>query len=357
MPSYRGEEWIGHALAIDRRRGGRWTRAADDRRQPDAGGPPDRRGFRGSRSPARDCARGSGKLARQGQFRRRRLAQSTHVCLLCVDDVWLPGRAATVRSWIDAAPRAVLHLAPTTIIDRLGRELGIWRCPLPTRASSHSRRWRNGCWFRISSPHPHRVPPGCVDRCGGLDDNLWYTADWDIWLKLPPPVRSTTTPEITTGFRIHRGSLTMTGSRNSAEVNSRCAAFWKDTFRAWSALAIRRARGTRFDRGQFRPGFGGRGIPRVVGSAGQRSAAAAGRYPPISSRHSPARTGGAQGPRAYAGIASDGLQPLDLDEPEQEGAEYDLRAQCEHGHGWYRDAHDLPGTRPPNDVCPHRTTA
>ena len=60
------------------------------------------------------------------------LAQSPYVCLLSVDDVWLPGRAAAVRAWIEAAPSAVLHLAPTAIIDRHGRELGIWRCPLPT---------------------------------------------------------------------------------------------------------------------------------------------------------------------------------------------------------------------------------
>jgi glycosyltransferase involved in cell wall biosynthesis len=55
------------------------------------------------------------------------LAQSNHICLLCVDDVWLAGRTTAVRGWLDAAPEAPLHLAPSAIIDRFGQRLGICR--------------------------------------------------------------------------------------------------------------------------------------------------------------------------------------------------------------------------------------
>ena len=50
--------------------------------------------------------------------------------------------------------------------------------------------------------------------CGGADEDLWYTADWDVWLKLAGlgPVRYHNL--ITVGFRIHASSLTATGSRN-----------------------------------------------------------------------------------------------------------------------------------------------
>src|SRR3954465_13823979 len=58
-------------------------------------------------------------------------ARASHVCMLCQDDLWLPGRAAAIRKWIEDAPQAVLHLAPTAIVDHHGRALGIWRCPLP----------------------------------------------------------------------------------------------------------------------------------------------------------------------------------------------------------------------------------
>ena len=40
------------------------------------------------------------------------------------------GRIAAVRQWIADRPDAVLHLAPTAIIDRHDSRLGTWRCPL-----------------------------------------------------------------------------------------------------------------------------------------------------------------------------------------------------------------------------------
>jgi len=59
------------------------------------------------------------------------MAESSHICWLGVDDLWLPGRARAVRAWVEAAPDAPLHLAPSEIIDKGGRRLGVWRCPLP----------------------------------------------------------------------------------------------------------------------------------------------------------------------------------------------------------------------------------
>lgn len=53
-------------------------------------------------------------------------------------------------------------------------------------------------------------------RDGGLDATLWYTADWDLWLRLmrSGPVAWEPTPQV--AFRIHAGSLTLTGSRDGA---------------------------------------------------------------------------------------------------------------------------------------------
>ena len=147
------------------------------------------------------------------------LAQSTYVCLLSVDDVWLPGRAAAVHAWIEAAPSAVLHLAPTAIIDRHGSELGIWRCPLPTSRGLSFETVAERLLVQnfIASPTPVFRRDAWI-ASGGLDENLWYTADWDLWLKLSAAGAVHYHPEITSGFRIHSGSLTMTGSRNSVEL-------------------------------------------------------------------------------------------------------------------------------------------
>jgi hypothetical protein len=144
--------------------------------------------------------------------------QSTHVCWLGVDDLWLPGRAAAARAWIESAPAAPLHLAPSAIIDQDGRRLGVWRCPLPAEGDL---RWpfvteRLLVQNFIGAPAPVFRKDAWL-ACGGLDETLWYTADWDVWLKLAAhgPVRYH--DNVTTAFRIHRDSLTATGSRDIAE--------------------------------------------------------------------------------------------------------------------------------------------
>lgn len=216
MPAYRGEEWIGQALASI-------AAEADD-------------GLEllivdGSPTPAtRQIACGFSSRVRLRVIPREDLASwqskanlgvemasSAHVCLLCVDDVWLPGRAATIHRWINAAPHAVLHLAPSTVIDRLGRKLGTWRCPLPsaTELSFETLAERLLVQNFVASPAPVFRRDAWLD-CGGLDETLWYTADWDIWLKLAAAGPALYHPENTCGFRIRRGSLTVMGAGDSA---------------------------------------------------------------------------------------------------------------------------------------------
>jgi glycosyltransferase involved in cell wall biosynthesis len=146
------------------------------------------------------------------------IADSPHVCLLCVDDVWLPGRAAAVRAWIEAAPAAPLHLAPSTIIDREGCELGVWHCPLPPsrEISFDILAERLLVQNFIASPAPVFRKDAWLG-CAGLDETLWYTADWDIWLKLAAMGPTYYHPEPMTGFRIHGDSLTIAGSRDSLD--------------------------------------------------------------------------------------------------------------------------------------------
>ena len=145
------------------------------------------------------------------------IAESSHICWLGVDDLWLPGRAAAVRTWIEAAPNASLHLAPSAIIDKGGRKLGVWRCPLPTNGELRSALVTERLLVQnfVAAPAPVFRRDAWLG-CGGLDENLWYTADWDIWLKLAAGGSVYYHDRVTVGFRIHDGSLTATGSRDSA---------------------------------------------------------------------------------------------------------------------------------------------
>ena len=144
------------------------------------------------------------------------LARSSHVCWLGVDDLWLPGRAEAAKAWIDAHPDAPLHLAPSAIIDKDGRNLGVWRSPLPADRELSSTLVTERLLVQnfIAAPAPVFRRDAWLS-CGGLDETLWYTADWDIWLKLVATGSVYYHSPITVGFRIHDGSLTSSGSRDA----------------------------------------------------------------------------------------------------------------------------------------------
>lgn len=147
-------------------------------------------------------------------------ARAAHVCTLHQDDLWLPGRIAAVRAWIAAAPEAALHLAPTAIVDRDGRAIGTWRCPLPDGAAPAAQileRLLVQNFVAIPSPVWRR---DAWLACGGLDEALWYTADWDVWLKLSSRGEVHYHDKVTAAFRVHGGSLTVTGSRDPADFEA-----------------------------------------------------------------------------------------------------------------------------------------
>ncbi len=213
LPCYRGERWIGATLDS-------LAAEADDGVEilvidssPD--------------SSALDIVRGYSDRLRLRIFERPDLnmwhsktnfavaqAQAAHACWLHADDLWLPGRIAALRQWINNAPDAALHLAPCAIIDADGKRLGVWRCPLqPGEVGAETLLQSLLVQNFIAAPAPVFRRDAWL-ACGGLDEALWYTADWDLWLKLASqgPVRYHDV--VTSAFRIHAHSLTATGSRD-----------------------------------------------------------------------------------------------------------------------------------------------
>jgi glycosyltransferase involved in cell wall biosynthesis len=217
MPSHRGERWIDTALLSLAEE---WARGIEVLLVDS-----------GDTAAARDIAQTFSNRVRIRIFERRDLrswhaktnfgiemAESEHVCWLGVDDVWLPGRAVAARAWIAAAPEAPLHFAPCEIIGNDGRKLGVWRCPLPEEYPLESTFVSERLLVQnfVAAPAPIFRKDAWLN-CGGLDETLWYTADWDMWLKLAARAPTYYHDEVTVGFRIHAASLTVTGSRDNID--------------------------------------------------------------------------------------------------------------------------------------------
>jgi GT2 family glycosyltransferase len=147
------------------------------------------------------------------------LATSPWVSMLHQDDLWRPQRSGELRKWLSRQTDAVMHLHPCYIIDETGRRLGLWRCPLTDNGSPVPdelllERLLVQNFVAIPAPAIRR---DAFIRVGGLDNQLWYTADWDLYLKIAAVgnVYYHSTPLAC--FRVHKGSLTVRGSKDKID--------------------------------------------------------------------------------------------------------------------------------------------
>lgn len=141
-------------------------------------------------------------------------ARAAHLAMLHQDDLWRPGHLAALQAALSAAPEAAMSVGPSRFINAGGHDMGPW--PLPFAPGLHS-----GADFATTLivQNTIAIPSPVIRRqawlaAGGMDETLWYTADWDLYLRLARHGAVYVRPLATTAFRIHGGSLTMTGSRD-----------------------------------------------------------------------------------------------------------------------------------------------
>jgi GT2 family glycosyltransferase len=142
-------------------------------------------------------------------------ARAGHIVMLHQDDVWLPGHLAAARR---AAESGVpMSVGPSRLIDKSGRDVGGWQLPFGAGRTDGLDLART-----LIVQNTIAIPSPVIRRdafltAGGLDDDLWYTADWDLYLKLALAGDVMMRETATTAFRLHGQSLTMTGWRDLAD--------------------------------------------------------------------------------------------------------------------------------------------
>lgn len=161
------------------------------------------------------------------------------VTFLHQDDLWLKGRFESLRAAVGRAPDCTLWLAPTRFMDSRGRLLGSWQLPLGRGTQN-----RPGdeviehllVQNFVGMPTPV-FPRSAFDSTGQMDESLWYTADWDLWIKLAHAGRVGISPNATTAFRLHALSQTMQGARREYAMKAQV-----DTVRERHLLLVEDAR-------------------------------------------------------------------------------------------------------------------
>ena len=136
-----------------------------------------------------------------------REATGEWACFLHQDDLWLPGRMARLWREMETTEDAlIMHDAMYVGPD--GQGLGPWTCPLPegsVPANLFIERLLVQNFIAIPSPVFRRT---AAVQSGGLDEALWFSADWDLWLRLGALGPVHFIAETLCAFRVHPASQT-----------------------------------------------------------------------------------------------------------------------------------------------------
>ncbi len=153
-------------------------------------------------------------------------ARGIYSCFLHQDDIWLSNRLAVLRALIKAYPLVDFFITSTQFVGTNGRVLGSWTPKfdslprvLPAQDALKVLLIQNA----IAIPAPlfrTRTALGV----GGLDESLWYTADWDFWLRLVSAGVVAYFPQETVGFRIHAASQTVVRSDKASVFHAQMQA-------------------------------------------------------------------------------------------------------------------------------------
>ncbi len=136
-----------------------------------------------------------------------REATGEWACFLHQDDLWLPGRLARLWTEMESSDGALM-LHNAMFVGPDGQELGPWTCPLPEGSVPPDLFIEHLLVQNfIAIPSPVFRRSAAADS-GGLDEALWFSADWDLWLRLGAmgPVRFI--GETLSAFRVHPASQT-----------------------------------------------------------------------------------------------------------------------------------------------------
>jgi len=155
-----------------------------------------------------------------------RVAKGRYLGWLHQDDTWRRDRVSKLKRLTSRWPEALLVLHPVWFIDAGGRRIGPWRCPLPSRTRYLGAAELVGHLlvqnFVASTAPVFRAE--AASKVGGLDEQLWYVADWDFWLKLARLGRSVYLPSPLSSVRLHRDSQTVTRASNTEDLQHQYAA-------------------------------------------------------------------------------------------------------------------------------------
>lgn len=148
-------------------------------------------------------------------------ATAPYLTMLHQDDVWRPERPACLRHLLKEYPEAAVWAHDADYIDDRGKVIGRFGPPFGKKATliSSPKALETLVVQNTLALPAVMFPRDAYLSAGGLDQSLWYTADWDLWLKLLATGPVAWSPIRAAAFRIHGASQTLRGSRDISDFH------------------------------------------------------------------------------------------------------------------------------------------
>lgn len=164
-------------------------------------------------------------------------AKGEYVCFLHQDDLWFKNRLSTIKRLTGQFPDVGFFLHSSRFVGESGNDLGLWPCPLPVfpkiiEAGGMTENLLIQNFISIPAPIFKKE---IALKVGGLDDSLWYTADWDLWLKISTCSKTLYYPEPLSSFRVHLTSQTIARSSYLKDFRKQMKWVIKKHFTLWEA--------------------------------------------------------------------------------------------------------------------------
>ena len=120
---------------------------------------------------------------------------------LCSDDIYLPGALSKIAGHFEANPKLALLFGKSHYIDEAGKLVGEY----PTGEFDHEEM---ATFNMISQPSAFFTKEAYINS-GGLDVELTYAMDYDLWLRITKEGRVEYIPEFLSSYRLHDKSKTV----------------------------------------------------------------------------------------------------------------------------------------------------
>lgn len=165
------------------------------------------------------------------------LGRGEYAGFLHQDDVWRPDRLRILRRKVEETPTTDFLMHATGYMDGRGLSLGRYHPPFRESAADlpADQVVRPFLIQNVLS-----IPSAIFRRAaamegGGLDERLWYSADWDLWLRLAARGRTRCVRRVLAGYRLHAHTQTSLRSGDLAEFRRQHEMVFEKHFPMWKA--------------------------------------------------------------------------------------------------------------------------